>query len=63
MESKERNISTGKSSRHYSRRSFLRTIGVSVPLLSLVGEGEDLIAQQQGISPPGMTAINSRRSI
>jgi hypothetical protein len=53
MESKERNISIGKSSRRYSRRSFLRTIGVSVPLLSLVGEGAYLDAQQQGVSPQG----------
>jgi len=47
----KKNESPKKS--NWSRRSFLRTFGVSVPLLSLVAEGADLDAQQVEGSPQG----------
>lgn len=47
----KKNESPKKS--NWSRRSFLRTFGVGVPLLSLVGEGADLHAEQAAGSPQG----------
>jgi hypothetical protein len=38
---------------NWSRRSFLRTLGVTVPLLSLVGESPYMEAAQEGGSPQG----------
>jgi hypothetical protein len=46
--------------KNWSRRSFLRTVGASVPTLSLMVRGEDVKAGQ-GLDPPrSMTIINSR---
>ena len=47
----KKNESPKKS--NWSRRSFLRTFGVGVPLLSLVGEGADVHAEQEADSPQG----------